>query len=203
MDQLIKQAEARVLEENRKRWRQDKDGLIVQYESVIKKAIETFYAAHPTEIARIIQVCAELKTCKDGAQCARLASEVEAFKKLIPDMWKELKLYERLHGYDGRRLFPRAWDAEVAQEWLCYWNYPMVLGGTAMMEKYRTRTIADEMPGNTYIAEKKAGTVPLEFDQDYKGENIWIDLPKTLLECHTWRARYNLQHLDAIVLHTK
>lgn len=203
MDQLIKQAEARALEENRKRWRQDKDRLIAQYEALIKKTIETFYAAHSTEIARVIQVCAELKTCKDGDQCARLALEVEAFKKLLPVMDRELKLYERLHGYDGRMLFPYPWDAEVAQEWLFYWNYPMVLGGTKAMEKYRVRTKADEMPGCTYIAEKIAGTGPLAFDQDYKSENIWIDLPKTLLECHTWRARYNLQHLDAIVLHTK
>lgn len=197
MEGLFNNAEQRILEEKRKHWRWDKDELIKQYDALIKKTIVEFYETRQADVDEFISMLNEVKTCMDEARLNVLKTKMEKFKQSLPQVGSKLCLYETEHG-TGDQLFPRFWDKEVTQEWLCHWNMPIILNRTTLWNKWGG---SGPIPGNTYHADKKAGIHSLEIDQDYKGEDVWIDIPKTLMNCHTWRKRYGLEHLDAICLH--
>jgi hypothetical protein len=196
-------SEAIEREKRRNVARKLKDTLIEKYNKVIKDTILTIYANYKTEIERMIEICSEIKMCSNPIEYEKLKREMEKFRESLPRKDRELLLYEKTHGFGQGRIFPnRCWDNEVAQEWLVYWDVPVILGGTTLMEKWKASP-SNGIPGISYHERKNNGTLEVAIDQDYKGENIWIDIPAMILDCHMWRQRFGLEHLDAIALHAK
>jgi len=196
-------SEAIEREKQRNVARKRKDALIEKYNQVIKDTILTIYTTRKAEIERMIEICSEIKSCRDTVEYEKLKQEIDKFRRSLPSGYQELPLYEVMHGFGQGRVFPeRSWDNEVAQEWLVYWNVPVILGETTLMEKWRANSCGD-IPGVSYHERKNNGTLEVAIDQDYKGENIWIDISATILDCHMWRQRFGLEHLDAVALHTK
>jgi hypothetical protein len=126
-----------------------------------------------------------MKTCHDTEQCEKLQTEVATFKKLLVSMCDELKLYEKCH-WNKKTVFPN-WDPEIVREWLIYWDVP--IGHGWLMESYHQR--------------KRDGTLEIAFDNDYKAENVWIDIPAMIMNYYMWRRRFGLEHLQAICLYAK
>jgi hypothetical protein len=180
--------------------RKEKDNKIEQYLKIIKDAVIEIYATRSDGIKRMIEICEELKDSPSSQKCEQLKKEVDDFRTTLPEKNRTLLLYEKLH-WNKQRVFPEAtWDNEVAQEWLNYWDVPIVLGGTNEMKKWAS---GNPSVGDRYHQLKKEGMLCFPSDQDYKGEEVWIDIPALIMDCHMWRQRLGLEHLDAIVLHTK
>ena len=199
MDDLIAKREKVCLEVLRDKQRVEMRALLKEYNIKLKAAIVKFYDTYADEIQRILKVCAELKTCTDVHRLETLKREYVKFSALCDKFpFKRLTLYQKEHGY-GYLIFPQ-WDVEVVQEWLIHWNVAIILGGTSAMDKFRAR---EKTHCDTYHELRSRNDLPVATDQDYKGEHVWIDFPGIILKCHRWRELYQLESLDAIILHVK
>jgi hypothetical protein len=187
METLFKKREQVCLENERNKQRVEMEQLIEKYNNALKSNIVKFYETYPKEIDRMIQVCKELKVCVDSEKLKSLQHEYQQFRRKCIDFGANLTLY-------NRDSFPN-WDTVVSQEWLLYWNIPVFLGGGG------TSYEDIERLGQKYHNMKYTNNLEIAIDQSYKGDEIWISFVDIILSCHRWRERYNLQHLDAIVLH--
>jgi len=176
MDDLIAKREKVCLEVLRDKQRVEMRALLKEYNIKLKAAIVKFYDTYADEIQRILKVCAELKTCTDVHRLETLKREYVKFSALCDKFpFKRLTLYQKEHGYG-------------------------YLGGTSAMDKFRAR---EKTHCDTYHELRSRNDLPVATDQDYKGEHVWIDFPGIILKCHRWRELYQLESLDAIILHVK
>jgi len=193
MNDLFKQRDSVCTEIEMNEERVEMKKLIEIYNENIKNQIVKFYENNITDIERMFEVCNELKTCSDRQKLISLKDEYEKFEHKCSNYFDKLQLYDREHG-SGRQNFPK-WSRTVTQEWFDYWGYPMSFDCSSNGNWMKR--------GDVYRELKNKHELPLGLDNDYKSEDIWISLTKTILNCHRWRERYNLLHLDAIILHVK
>lgn len=176
------------LEIQRAEWRSQKNKLIAQYEVNIKNMILKIYEEYSKEIARMIEICKLIKEKSTSLQeLANLTNELEKYRRSICNTYK-LQVYRESYC----EKFPsQTWDIQVRQEWLDHWGSPVIMKNSTTWEKWKEINYSSSSLPNSIKG-------ILELDCDYKGNDIWIDVGKSILNCHLWRQRYGLNHLDAV-----
>lgn len=191
--------------------RDDRLELFRVFNERIKAIIVKFYKDHPVEIARYKVVCdniVKLNNKGDVAGVQKLNEEVLAFEESLPDPHRNYKLhhseqftiYEREHG-SGHQSYPVGWDRDYTQEWILLWRQPIMEFFGTKASKAKEKDPFHRFPGlETYKKDRKHGLLSWAFSSDYKSEHVWVDVPKTMLTCHTWRKEYGLEHLESFAL---
>jgi hypothetical protein len=153
--------------------------LIDEYKKQLKEQIVSFYKNHGNMVARMIEICKEIKTCSDRSIFLKLQQEYRDFLSLCRH-FNNTELYLYCPPPLDSPIYK--WHKQVVERWLRYWCVEIYLGS----EKSRKRL-------------KQYVEIHYEHDFPHK---VCIDFTGTITKHHKWRQELGLEHLDAIILHT-
>ena len=193
MDKLLNNTRQNIQEDDEKR---EKKRLLQLHESMvdqIKSLIIEFYNLHGDKVKQIFHMMNELKHIHSKERFLEIERECKSFRKLVRSFqFEEKKARLTIHNEDrwgGAFPLPEHLNVpKVRQYWFDLWKFPMMINGSG--KKYEDTKL--------YHTLKEGHNLVWDFDREYKGREIWVDLERTICDNHGWREYYGLKHLDAI-----